>query len=151
MEAVTIIPEEMKRTGFRFTRDVIRATIPSGVVGTYCLIADAEPIYIGRSDHCVLTRLAGHPLTGQATHFVWEPSRCTWQAFCLESFWWHRIEQYPSLRNAIHPARPAGVTRPCPFCEKRDAKSLRRMLPWLAADSATPTKSFTQTTTCSPS
>jgi hypothetical protein len=78
MSSVVVVPEEMRRTGFRFTRGVVRATIPRGVTGTYCLVAGNDLIYIGRSDHCLLRRLAGHPLEGTASHFFWEPSRGTW-------------------------------------------------------------------------
>lgn len=152
MGPVVVIPDVISRMGFRLRRDVLRATIPSGTPGTYCLVADDEPIYVGRSDNCVLTRLLGHPLADEATHFIWEPSRGPWDAFRLESFWWHRMEHFGSLRNAIHPARPAGTTRRCPFCQPRDASGLLRILPWLGGASvAAPRWLNNPNTTCQPS
>jgi hypothetical protein len=100
--------EPISRLGFRFDPAVVRATIPASVAGVYCLLVDERPIYIGRSDCCLATRLARHPLADVATHFLWEPSRERWRAFCLESYWWHRLNEFPDLQNQIHPARPNG-------------------------------------------
>jgi hypothetical protein len=132
MEApVVLIANEMKRVGFRFDPAVVRAMIPASIVGVYCLLVDDIPVYIGRSDHCLVTRLAQHPLVRVATHFIWEPSRERWAAFCLESYWWHRLSEFPDLRNRIHPARPKGIDRPCPFCNPREGEALARLLPWI--------------------
>jgi hypothetical protein len=128
-EAV-LVRDEIRRVGFRFDPAVIRVTVPSGTIGMYCLLREAMPIYIGRSDHCVLTRLASRPLVDVATHFLWQPSQAPWGAFCLEAYWWHRLIDTPTLRNAIHPARPADEMRDCPFCDSRDREGLKRLLPW---------------------
>jgi hypothetical protein len=132
--SVVVFADEMKRVGFRFDPVVVRATIPVSIVGVYCLLIHDSPVYIGRSDHCLVTRLAQHPLTSIATHFMWEPSREKWAAFCLESYWWHRLSEFPGLQNRIHPARPTGIDRPCPFCKPRDREALARLMPWMPID-----------------
>jgi hypothetical protein len=132
--SVVVIAGEMKRVGFRFDRAVVRATIPASIVGVYCLLVEAIPVYIGRSDRCLLTRLAQHPLENIATHFIWEPSRERWAAFCLESYWWHRLSEFPDLENRIHPARPKGIDRRCPHCDPRDHDALVRLLPWIPVE-----------------
>jgi hypothetical protein len=45
--------------------------------------------------------------------------------------------EVPTLMNTIHPARPSGVSRPCPFCDRRDAAGLKRLLRWIEATPST--------------
>jgi hypothetical protein len=129
MKEVTFTSGEIRRVGFRFESKVLRAVIPPAALGTYLLLVEDEPIYVGRSDTCVRTRLCMHGLGQVATHFVWEPAREAWQGFCLEAAWWHRRADWPMLLNAIHPAIPLGDERTCPFCDKRDEKGLAAILP----------------------
>lgn len=112
------------RFGFRFAPEVVYAMIPCKVVGTYLLIKNGVPLYIGRSDRCLRRRLSSHPLLGNASHFVWEVCCSPFQAFCLESFWFHRLQNQPQLLNIIHPARPVGLERLCPFCNSKDIQAL---------------------------
>jgi len=128
--------EPLKRLDFGFEAAVVRAPIAASVPGVYCVLADKRPIYIGRSDHCLATRPAHHALAALATHFVCEPSLERWTAFCLESYWWHRLREFPELQNRIDPACPNGSTRGCPFCNARDSYALARLLAWIPAESS---------------
>lgn len=111
------------RFAYRFTPDVVQALLPDSVVGTYLLIKHGLPVYVGRSDTCLRTRLGRHPWLGIATHFTWEPCRTSFQAFCLESLWYHRLVGEPETLNRVHPARPSNCRRPCPFCVTRDLEA----------------------------
>lgn len=128
MKAVVTTEGEIRRSGFRFEPTVLRAVIPPAAVGTYCLLVGERPIYIGRSDRCVQARLCRHDLAGKATHFMWEPAQSPWHAFCHESYWWHRLEEFPGLTNLIHPGRPTESDRGCPFCGQADAEALELLL-----------------------
>ena len=91
--------------------------LPAGVVGAYLLLADTEPIYAGRSDNCLRSRLLRHPLAKQASHVLWEACRTAYHAYCMEAFWFHKLRSRPQFRNRLHPARPASLTSvSCPFC-----------------------------------
>jgi hypothetical protein len=85
-------------------------------------------VYVGRSDLCVRTRLATHPLVGIATHFVWEPCRSRIAAFALESLWFHRLHGRPGVINSIHPPSPEDSGIRCPFCNRGDIDALARAL-----------------------
>jgi hypothetical protein len=116
------------RFAFPFTRTTVNALIPAGVVGVYLLLAAERPVYIGRSDQCLRTRLRFHGHLGNATHVVWNVCRSPVEAFLLESAWFHWL----GLRrlNRIHPARPRDTAVRCPYCE-------RRVYRWLAMMTAT--------------
>jgi len=116
---ITLSESELRRCAFRFDSHVIRAMLPPGAVGVYLLLDWRVPVYIGRSDHCLRSRLAHHPMLGRATHFAWEPCRGPFQAFCLEAFWYHKILTLDRHTNLVHPARPAHDKRGCPFCSGR--------------------------------
>ena len=117
------------RIGFRFAPNVIQALIPMGTIGTYLLLCSRTPIYVGRSDRCLRTRLSGHSLLSVATHFVWEPAPAPINAFLLEAFWYHRLAGRPNVLNVIHPAMPSGRTVACPFCDRQnEMHALRRAL-----------------------
>ncbi len=118
------------RMGLLFSSPVVHATVPKLQAGCYCLFEDSRPVNIGRSDHCVRNRLSTHPLLGRATHFTWQPAPTAWSAFCLEAAWWHQLQTAPPIFNQIHPARPSGATRPCPFCANKDVAAIERTLSW---------------------
>jgi hypothetical protein len=124
----TLSAVAVRRVGFRLQSQVVRSLIPRGVIGTYLLLRYGTAIYVGRSDACLRTRLEAHPLLNAATHFLWEPCRAPLQAYLLEAYWYHRLEADPTALNQVHPARPAGFERPCPFCLPGDALALRRAL-----------------------
>jgi hypothetical protein len=94
----------------------VRAMIPERVMGTYMLLKGGQPVYVGRSDHCLRDRLAGHELLGRASHFAWEACPSPLRAFLLESFWYDKLRDAPGFLNDIHPAQPAGNSYPCPYC-----------------------------------
>ncbi len=122
---VTFLTTSFGRFAFRFLPKVVRAMIPTEMIGAYLLITNGTPVYIGRSDHCVQSRLSKHPLLGCASHFVWEPCRSSLCAFYLEAFWFHQLQNSFDLLNTIHPARPLGFDHPCPFCNTKDIDALR--------------------------
>lgn len=131
-----MLPVEMlfdtpRRTGYLTEPKLLRAVLPSRVIGTYLLLKSSKPIYVGRSDSCLLTRLCNHELLDQATHVVWEPCESAKKAFCLEASWYHCYAKHGMLLNQIHPAKPAGYEKNCPFCGKRDREALKFALPRL--------------------
>lgn len=126
MNQLLITTRTAARLAFRFPPKVVRAMIPSGVIACYVLMAGDRPIYVGRSDGCLQRRLATHDLLGTASHFIWQPCRNPLTAFHLESALYHSLRDSWShdLLNAIHPDRPQGDTRICPFCVPADRESL---------------------------
>lgn len=104
----------------------LRVLIPSSVIGSYLLLDNDRPIYVGRSDTCLQVRLANHELLGSASHVIWEVCSSARQAFHMESFWYDRLKP-GGLLNQVHPARPAGHLWPCPFCTI-DGSSVRAAL-----------------------
>ena len=112
------------RHAFALRPAVIRALVTAGTPGVYLLLRDGRPVYIGRSDTCVQTRLASHPHLGLATHFVWHPCRGPLHAFHVESYWFHLLQDQGGAANLIHPARPAGHGEPCPFCHVAENVSM---------------------------
>lgn len=93
-----------------------KALLPPGVLGAYLLLQGDKPFYVGRSDHCLRTRLIGHNLLARATHVCWEVCRSPVHAFHAEAYWYDHFKEVGRLRNLVHPARPTGDCRPCPFC-----------------------------------
>jgi hypothetical protein len=120
--AVEFVTSGVSRWALAFTPEVVRSVVPKGHTGTYLLFQGQEPIYIGRSDSCVNTRLSSHNHLQAATHFLWEPTKTIRAAWMLECFWYHRLKGMPTTLNMIHPARPGGSDRTCPFCpDEREA------------------------------
>lgn len=123
---------------FRFTRATVRTLLPPGFPGAYILLrirkgSDAIPIYVGRSDTCLQTRLTGHPYRGRATHFVFAPTGNAKRAFWLEAAWYHRLtSENVTLLNQLHPASPANSQLNCPFCANTALESaFRRALAYI--------------------
>jgi len=111
-----LLLDEPRQFAFLATPAVVRAFIPVGRPGVYMLLRGIAPFYVGRSDNCVRTRLVGHPLLPMATHVTWEPCVNPLHAYRLESAWFHALQVSAQLANQIHPARPAGEDKNCPFC-----------------------------------
>lgn len=110
----------MGRFALRLTGSIIRATVPPDRMGVYLLLDRGRPAYVGRSDHCVRTRLLAHPLRQQGTHFVWQPTTTAHHAFVLEAAWFHHLRASPEPSwNEIHPARPDGRGAPLPVLQPR--------------------------------
>lgn len=115
-----LILDEPKHFAFIARPDVLRALIPVEHSGVYMLLHGPAPFYVGRSDSCIQTRLANHPLLRIATHVAWEPCADPLHAYHLESAWFHTLRASTHLANQIHPARPAGERKNCPFCSIGD-------------------------------
>ena len=130
-EVVFVEDVSPSRLAFRMTPATVRALVPSGVPGTYLLLSAETPVYVGRSDKCLQSRLASHNHLEVATHVLWEPAKDPWQAFLLESWWWHRHSPY---LNRIHPATPSGGQRRCPFCEPGISLGLKEALSYPPID-----------------
>lgn len=114
------------RCAFRFTPEIVRAFIPLRRIGVYLLFYEQKAIYIGRSDTCLCTRLAYHPYLRRASHFTYEICKTSCRAFCLEAYWFHRLQRASPdrLLNCNHPGKPRAVTQSCPFCNPNDSKAL---------------------------
>lgn len=125
-----------KQLAFAANPPAIRAFIPAATAGVYMLLRDGEAFYVGRSDSCVQSRLAGHALLGQASHVAWEPCASPLHAYRLESALFHALA--PALVNRIHPARPVGWVHQCPFCGTRDCQALAHAMHAQAKNSAAP-------------
>lgn len=126
---LTLEPVELRRLGFIFLPQVVRAIVPPGRVGVYMLLDEqGHPVYVGRSDSCVRQRLANHEHVGAAAYFTWEPLTSE-RAFHIESWWFHHLFGDAATLNRRHPAPPAHSEAGCPFCGNADLPALRRALP----------------------
>jgi hypothetical protein len=122
MSSVTcvFVENEYRRFGFVACPSSFHALIPWATVGTYLLLAQDKPIYVGRSDKCLRSRLSRHELIDNATHVVWEPFQSPLQAYVAECAWYHELTETGMPLNAIHPARPQLTMLTCPFCVEGD-------------------------------
>lgn len=102
----------------------ISELIPRGASGVYLLLRATTPIYVGRSDVCLRSRLIAHGLLPLSSHVVWEPCPPS-AAYELEAFWYHKLSGAPMFLNRIHPAAPSGTKAACPFCEPVDVVARR--------------------------
>lgn len=125
MTSVPVLVEgSVRRFALPLLPQTVRAVVAAHVIGAYLLLQRERPIYVGRSDSCVRTRLATHPLLGIATHFLWEPCQTSVAAFSLESQWYHRLYEEAGMMNLVHPASPEESRVRCPFCNKGDIDAL---------------------------
>ena len=106
----------------------VRIMVPPGVTGVYLFIQNSVPIYVGRSDYCLQSRLVCHELLAVASHVVWEPCLSSPVAYHLEAFWFHKLRESAGFLNQIHPACPANYDGECPFCAIGD-QTVRTVLP----------------------
>jgi hypothetical protein len=96
--------------------DWLAALLPPGLSGAYVLLRDGRPRYVGRSDACLLARLSGHGLRGDATHVTWTVCADAAHAFHAECHWYHAMAGEADVLNRIHPASPRRSGLACPFC-----------------------------------
>jgi hypothetical protein len=129
MDHKLILGSMAKRMAVPADSTWLRVLLPSGAIGTYLLLRGGDVIYVGRSDHCLLARLTGHGLLAEATHVCWDLCRSPEHAFHMEAYWYDRLKAGGSLLNLVHPARPAGDARLCPFCAL-DSQKIRAALPF---------------------
>ncbi len=125
-----LVEHQFRRFGFIAEPSIIRALIGPRVVGVYLLLQRHQPVYVGRSDRCLRSRLGRHPLLGHSTHVVWQPFGRPEQAYFTECAWYHELKESGRSLNQIHPARPWGASNlSCPHCLKTDAAALAFSLP----------------------
>ncbi len=111
-----VLTEPSERFCFSADPKLIGGLLPENVIGTYLLSYDRRPFYIGRSDACLRGRLTTHEYLNHASHVIWEPCKNHAQAFYLECYWYHELEDSGQLINMIHPGKPNGTDLSCPFC-----------------------------------
>jgi hypothetical protein len=116
MEGVSLAETQGGRVALPASANWIRPFMPPGVAGAYLLLKGDQPLYVGRSDTCLRTRLLGHEHLGAASHLVWARCDTARQAYHLESYWYDRLQAHGGLLNRVHPARPAETDEVCPFC-----------------------------------
>lgn len=112
----------MNATPYRMTPDVIRAAVQKNRPGAYILGDEVHGRfvfkYVGRSDHCLQTRLLTHGLLYHCPYFIFSYATTAKEAFELESKWWHDcINTGVQLINRIHPDSPSGMSLTCPYCQ----------------------------------
>lgn len=137
MTSSDLLFHEARQLAFLATPAVVRAFLPPKNPGVYMLLRMGVPFYVGRSDNCLRTRLAHHPLLPMATHVAWHTCTTSLQAWRLESAWFHRLRKSSELHNQIHPAQPAGESNSCPFCSTGDCQAwMQLMRPSLLSSAA---------------
>ena len=122
----------MEAIPYRMTPDVIRSVVQKGRPGVYILGDESGGRfvfrYVGRSDHCLQTRLLTHGLLYCCSHFIFSYTATAKEAFERESKWWHDCKNNGvPLLNVIHPDSPSGAWLTCPYCQFRDEARLYRM------------------------
>lgn len=130
MTSPAIVLTEPRRFAFCMQPRILRAVIPRWTIGTYVLLEHYKPIYVGRSDICLLARLCFHEHSKKCTHVVWEPKSSAYKAYLLESHLYHQFLTDNGLQNKVHPACPWDHHDACPFCLPGDISGLRNALPY---------------------
>ena len=107
-------------TPYLFCPTAVRREVPRWTPGAYVLGHNEGGFvggYVGRSDGCLCTRLAGHEMLGQFDYFIFRPARDADEAYQFECEIWHVYRQEGiGIRNVIHPGSPRGAGRRCPYC-----------------------------------
>lgn len=120
--------DEVRQLAFVAAPAVLRALLPADKPGVYMLLRMGVPFYVGRSDTCIQTRVADHPLLATATHVAWGACATPLEAYRLESAWFHTLRLSSELTNKIHPAHPAGQSSSCPFCSTGDCQAWTHLM-----------------------
>ena len=94
----------------------MRSMLAPDLAGVYVLIEGDKPIYVGRSDTCLLRRLVAHEHRVRSSHVVWALRPDPVHAYLAECHWYHRLGGREMLINERHPASPRPGVR-CPFCD----------------------------------
>ena len=102
--------------------EVIRIAVEPNRSGVYALgdvEGDAFRVgYVGRSDHCLWTRLLTHNLLYKFSYFYFQYTATCQEAYYLESKWWHQCLDFGVLlQNKIHPDSPVNTAVACPYCQ----------------------------------
>ena len=99
---------------YRLRPWLVRAMVPSALIGTYVLYRDRTPVYIGRSDRDLQQRLLQHSAAGRGDYFTYDIHRHPLIAFDVECSLFHALND--DLTNRIHPDHPNYQEAACPFC-----------------------------------
>ncbi len=103
-----------------FLPKIVRALVMPSRPGVYILGTGPKftPGYVGRSDTCVRTRLAGHNHLDEFEYFIFKYADTPAEAFQLECEYWHVLQQQGvQVVNKNHPAPPDFSGMQCPYCE----------------------------------
>lgn len=104
---------------FLMQSNILRANLEPNKQGVYVLGSYEDkrfyPVYVGRADSCLLTRLLTHNHRNQVTHVEWRVTSSIRQAYLQECCFYHTYEDEHIL-NKIHPAKPGGTNLICPIC-----------------------------------
>lgn len=100
----------------------VRNTVPERVPGVYILgefnmRKGFAPVYVGRSDFDVRSRLIAHCSGAGFRYFVVRTCARALEAFQRECFYWHALRGSDRLLNVYHPDSPSGFGLACPYCE----------------------------------
>jgi hypothetical protein len=98
---------------FRLKSWLVRALIPEGKSGTYLLYQSGRPVYAGRSDEDLRSRLVTHARFERAEHFGFDVFPDAHRAFDMECALFHSLGP---KTNLIHPASPKSSGRTCFIC-----------------------------------
>ncbi len=99
---------------FKLEPWLVRAVIPQGKIGVYVLYISGKPVYAGRSDEDLRSRLVAHASVKRAEYFGFGLYSDASRAFDIECALFHALE--PCTTNLIHPASPKGSGRICVVC-----------------------------------
>jgi hypothetical protein len=91
------------------------------MVGSYVLYSHRAPIYVGRSDFDVQSRLLDHAGVRRADYFSYQVHPSPEHAYRSECSLFHAISD--GLTNIIHPDSPNGSSAVCEFCVKQLAEA----------------------------
>ncbi|WP_318476516.1 hypothetical protein [Photobacterium leiognathi] len=95
----------------------ISSLIPKRTIGAYLLLAQTEVIYVGRSDHCLRTRLLNHNHRDKASHVIWIIASSALRAYHQECYWYQCYQG--DVINKIEPASPKDHPIKSPFLDKK--------------------------------
>ena len=130
---------------YRFTAAIVRQVVREPGPGVYALGRDDSGFligYVGRSDHSVRDRLAGHERKGEFDYFIVRYANSAESAYRLECAFWHAsIESGGRLVNVIHPATPRDLGLQCPYCHFA-SHVCRLLAPLITKDCTGPSRDY---------
>src|SRR5688500_344045 len=109
---IQLLAVPIRQFCIRLDTAVISESIPASVAGAYVLMVAQVPVYVGRSDYCLRSRLLTHELLGRVTHFCWRITRNAVQAYYHECAWFHGF-RHCGLWNNAHPGQPRHTRVTC--------------------------------------
>jgi len=107
---------------FRLEPSLVRTLIRQRHAGTYVLYRRGKPVYVGRSDYDLATRLTTHARCGRAHYFGFNLHPDADRAYDMECALFHSLRAITS--NRVHPASPKGWRRRCFICAANEKGGL---------------------------